>query len=251
MNLDLAVLGVVLFFFIWGLFTGAATQIARILGLIAAYAAAGPAGRFIGLPLAKALSTPLSLGTVIGTVAAFVLIYLLVHLLSTQLLRRVLDGGPESGRRGTDRVLGGLLGALKAAVVLYIALCAATFLESNVSVAGKRFTFTPKRSVLMPWVREYNLLELQQFDGVRDVAKAVKGAADPKFAARYRGDLDFINLMRDPRFKSLMAARAMKKAGDSKPADVRALLEDDDMVGLLHDSRAMERIENLARHITE
>ncbi len=244
MNLDWVVLGLVAFFGLWGLFSGAATQIARALGLVVAYAAAGPAGQFVGLPISHYLSTSLTVGTVLGTVACFVFIYAVVHVISTALLRRFFNGGPESGRRGLDRVLGGLLGALKAAAVLYVALCAATFLESNVSIAGKRLAFTPKNSLLMKYVRQYNLLELQQFGGVHDLIKAVKVAGDPKIMATYKDDPAFDLMQRDARFKALLSSDAMKKAFAS--SDVRTLLGNNQVVELLQDPRAMERIERIA-----
>ena len=244
MNLDWAVLGLVLFFGLWGLFSGAATQLARALGLAVAYLAAGPAGQFVGLPLSHFLTTSLTIGTVLGTVGCFMIIYLVVHLVSTALLRRFFDGGPESGRRGLDRLLGGLLGALKAAAVLYVALCAATFLESNVSIAGKRLTFTPKDSVLMKYVRQYNLLELQQFGGVHDLIRAVKRVKDPRVAAQYKNDPAYELMQRDARFKSLLSSEALRKAFET--SDVRALLTNNQVVELLQDSRAMERIERIA-----
>lgn len=244
MNLDLAVAGLVAFFGVWGLFSGAATQIARAVGLVLAYAAAGPAGAFIGLPISGYLTTSLTIGTVLGTVGSFILIYAVVHVVSTAVLRRLLDGGEGSQRRGLDRLLGGLLGALKAAAVLYIALCAASFLESNVSIAGKRLTFTPKNSELMKVVRTHNLLELQQFGGVHDLIKAAKAASDPQTAAKFKDDPDFVALLRDARFKSVLSSEPLRKA--LKAADIQALLSSNQVVELLQDSRAMNRIERIA-----
>jgi membrane protein required for colicin V production len=243
-NLDAAVLGLVVVFGVLGLISGAATQVGRAVGLAVAYAAAGPAGTFVGLPVSQWLTTSLTLGTVVGTMGSFVVIYVVVHLVSTALFRRFLTGGPEGGRGALDRLLGGLLGAFKAAAVLYIALCAATFLESNVSIAGQRLSMTPKDSVLLKLVRRYNLLELQQFGGVHELIKAVKVSHDTRLASKYKDDPDFVAIQRDPRFKALLASEPLKKALES--ADVRALLANNHVVELLQDSRAMERIERIA-----
>lgn len=237
-------MGVILFFGLWGVFSGAATQLARGLGLIAAYLAAGPAGRIAGVPLASALTTSLTLGTVLGTIASFVIIYAVVHLVSTALLRRFFEGGQDSQRQGLDRLLGGLLGALKAAAVLYVALCAATFLESNVSIAGKRLVFTPKNSHVMGWVRRYNLLELQQFGGVHELIKAAKVVANPRAANHDQDSPDVVALQHDPRFKALLGSQTLRKALES--GDVQALLGSNHVVELLRDTRSMERIERIA-----
>lgn len=244
MNLDYAVLGAIGVFFVLGLFSGAATQLGRAVGLAVAYLAAGPAGAFVGLPISHALTTSLSLGTVLGTIGSFLVIYVVVHLVSTAIFRRFLTGGPEGGRGGLDRFLGGVLGALKAAAVIYIALCAATFLESNVAIAGKRLSFAPKDSLLVKYVKHYNLLELQQFGGVHDLIKAVKVAHDPAISSKYKDDPDFVVLQRDPRWKALLASEPLKKALES--ADVRALLANNQVVELLQDSRAMDRVERIA-----
>ncbi len=244
MNLDDVVAGVVAVFFVLGLFSGAATQLGRAVGLAVAYLAAGPAGAFVGLPISHALTTSLTAGTVLGTVGAFLIIYVVVHLVSTALFRRFLTGGPEGGRGALDRGLGGLLGASKAAAVIYIALCAATFFESNVAVAGKHLSFTPKDSLLMKTVRKYNLLELQQFGGVHDLIRAVKAAHDPSVTSKYKDDPDFVVLQRDPRWRALLTSEPLKKALES--GDVRALLGNNQVVELLQDSRAMDRIERIA-----
>ncbi len=244
LNLDWVVAGLVLSFAVWGLFVGAARQIARVVGIAVAYLAAGPAGQFVGLPISHALTTSLTVGTVIGTFASFVFLYLVVHLVTTAVLRRFFDGPEGSQRRGLDRVLGFALGGLKAAAFLYVALCAASFLETNVTLLGKQLVFTPKHSVVMQWVRRYNLLELQQFGGVSSLVKAVKAAEDPKIAAKYKNDPDFVVLQRDPRFVALLHSEALKKALES--SDVRSLLANNQVVELLQDSRAMERVERIA-----
>jgi hypothetical protein len=175
-------------------------------------------------------------------VLAFVLIYVLVRAILTLIIRRVL-AGKDAEARTSDRVLGAALSGVKAGAMVWVGLSAATFLENNLVVAGRRFTLTPRGSVLVPLARQYNVVELLQFSGAKDLAKALKFANDPRNAAALKSDPDFAALARDPRFKGLLNQKALQQALET--GDLRALLGNNQVVELIQDPKILRHLERL------
>ncbi len=244
MNLDLVVLVAVGVFAFLGALSGFARQVAQAAGLVLAFVGAAPLGSAAGAWAAARLSTSLTVGVVLATVVAFLLVYGVVRFLLTALVRRLL-AGKDPGNRGADRGLGALLGALKAASFAFIGLCAATFVEQNVSIAGRRFTLTPRDSVLVPLARSYNLIEHLQFSGARTLARALKVASDPEVAAALKQDPDYQALLKDPRFKALLAHQGL--AGLLGSADLAGLMRSGKAGELVDDPKVRERLERLGR----
>lgn len=242
MTLDFVILGVALFFALWGFFSGAAKQIATLLAGVVAWAAAGPAGRALGPLMSQKLSTSAMVGTVLATLAAFALVLLVVQVLATWIIRRVLAGRDPSSRT-LDRLFGFVLGGGKVLAVMYVALCAMSFLEKNVSIAGRQLAFTPKDSQLMVFVRQYNLLEQRQFPGADELLRVARRAKDPKSQAKLKGEPGWEQLAKDPRFSRVLTTAAMQKALET--GDVRALLSSNEAVELLQDGKSRELLEQL------
>ena len=216
---------------------------AQAIAGIAAVAAATPLGRFFAEPMSKALQSSLTVGVVVATIVSFLAIYLLGRLLLTMILRRLL-AGKDPKNRGADRTLGLLLGFTKAATMLWLGLSAATFIENNLVLAGRKYTFTPKDSKLAALARQYNFIETMQFSGAKDLALAAKVATDPKAAARLKEDPDFAALMKDSRFRQALQGDAWKKALET--GDVRALMQNNQLVELISDPKMNHRLERLA-----
>lgn len=246
MNFDLLALGLVALFAIWGAFSGFSKQVAHALAGIAAAFAAAPAGRFFAEPVAKSLQSSLTVGVVAATVLSFVAVYVLVRIIAAAFLKRLLAGrDPEN--RSADRFLGFALGGAKAAVAIWVGVSAATFIENNLVLAGKKYTFTPRDSKLVAFSREHNLIEVVQFSGGKDLALAAKVARDPKAAAKLKDDPDYAALMKDPRFRTLLQGDAFKKALET--GDVRGLMQNNTLVELIHDPKMSHHLERLAAQI--
>lgn len=243
MNFDLLILGLIALFAVWGAFSGFAKQVAHALAGFGAALSAAPTGRFFAEPVAKSLQSSLTVGVVVATVLAFILIYLLALLILTAFLRRLIAGkDPEN--RSADRLLGFGLGGLKAAAALWVGVSAATFIENNLVLAGKKYTFTPKDSKAVALARRFNFIELVQFSGGKDLALAAKLANDPKAAQQLKDDPDYAALMKDSRFRQVVQTDAWKKALET--GDVRALMQNNALVELIHDPKMSHHLERLA-----
>lgn len=240
---DLVVLVVVGLFALWGAFTGFARQVGRAVAGVAAFFVAAPAGRFFGEAAAKWLKSSLTVGVVVASVVSFVVVFLVLGWLVTAVLRRVLAGhDPEN--RGADRALGFGLSGLKAASLVFVGVSAVVFVENNLVLGGKRYAFTPKDSLVAGLAREHNVIEWVQFGGARDLVTAAKLARDPKQAAALKDDPDYQALAKDPRFRQLLQGDAFKKALET--GDVRGLMQNNQLVELVHDAKLGRHLERLA-----
>ncbi|MCA3011494.1 MAG: CvpA family protein [Myxococcaceae bacterium] len=242
MTLDLVILGLTCFFALWGFFSGAAKQLATLLAGAVAWGSAGPAGQQLGPLLTRKLSTSALVGTVLATLAAFAVVLLVVQLATTWLLRRLLAGRDPSSRT-LDRVLGFALGGGKVLAVLYVALCAMSFLEKNVSILGRPLAFTPKDSQAMTLVHRYNLLERRQFSGARELVRVARLSKDPKAQAQLKADPAWSQLSKDPRFTKVLNGAATQRALET--GDMRALLSNNEVFELIQDSRTGGLLERL------
>ncbi|HME92282.1 MAG TPA: CvpA family protein [Myxococcaceae bacterium] len=230
MILDLFILSLVAVFAVVGGFTGASRQIAQVVALGVGYLCARPLGAAFGPRLASALHLPMILGVIAAMLVLFILVMACVRLLLTRLLRRILAGDDERSR-GLDRALGFGLGGFKVLLIAYFILSALSFVEDNVSLAGRRLGLSPKDSISFSLARKYNLFEMVQYRPVKDLVGIAEALHDPARAERLRKDPAFRALNQDPRFQRSLADRAMQEAIET--GDYRALLQRDDVVRLI------------------
>lgn len=243
MTFDLAVLIVIAAFAIWGAFAGVARQVAQLVAVIGAWAAATPVGQFIGPVAATRLGSGRLVGVVLATFVAFLLVFLVVRAVVTAFVRRLL-AGKDPKNRTPDRVLGFLLGAAKVAAIVYVGLAAATFFEDNVTLGGRHFRFSPRGSVLFSLARDYNLFEAQQFSGVKDFVRVARLGDDPKMAGKLKDNQDWQALKKDSRFTTALDAQSLQKAIET--GDYRTLLKSNQVLELISDPAASRRLERIA-----
>jgi membrane protein required for colicin V production len=241
-TLDIVILSLASVFALWGFFAGAARQIATLLAGSLAWVAAGPLGQFYGPVFTKRLATSASIGVVLATLAAFMVVLVVVQIIATMLIRRVF-AGHNAHSRTVDRLLGFVLGGAKVLAVVYVALCAMSFLETNVSIMGKKLAFTPKDSQLMALVRQYNLLEKSQFSGAHELVRVAQLLREPKAQQRLKESPDFVALSNDPRFTRAMKSPAMQKAIET--GDIMGLIGSNELVELIQDPTSARRLERI------
>ena len=246
MTLDLVLLAAVALFALWGAFTGAARQIAQAVAVFVAWLGSKFLSMALGPFAASQLKVSLLAGTIITALFSFFIVFLFVRWALQSLILRMI-AGKEMKDRAVDRSLGAILGGGKVAAMAWVVLCALSFLENNVSIAGTRIDIAPKDSVAVQLSRRFNLFELAQFGGAGELVDVARAAADPKKSSQVRSNPTFEALKKDPRFAAALGSPAMKRAIQS--GDTRSLLEDSSVLKLLQDPAAVKRLAELSDQI--
>lgn len=239
MSIDLFLLILIGIFAVVGAFTGAARQIAQLVGLAAAFACSRPIGTFFGPRIAASLSVPMVAGVVIGTIATFIVVLVAVRFVLTQILKRLFAGRDDEDRTA-DQALGFILGAMKVAAISYVLLSALTFAERNISIAGRRLGISPRESYAFGIARKYNLFEMTQFAPVKDLVHVADAASDPARREKLREDPAFKSLQQDPRFRKILNDQEMRKAIER--GDYQALLRSNVVLQLIQDREVASRL---------
>ncbi len=239
MTIDLIILGVVLFFALLGALSGAAKQLANVAALAAALFVSRVLGPELGPRLAAALDGPLVMGVVMGSVLVFIGVLVVVRFALVALLRRMFGAGnPE--RREADRLLGLVMGGLKALGISYALVCALVFAEENITVAGKRFGLSPKDSMTFSLARRYNVFNLPRLTSVRDLMQVAQASKDPEQARRLAKDPAYKAVQQDPRYKRVLADKQVREAVER--GDYQALMREDAILQLLKDPEFVARL---------
>ena len=161
MTVDLILLILVLVFGVRGAITGAARQIAGVLGLITAYLSAGPGAELVAPWIARQFKLSASVALIAATLAVFVVVLVLARLVLIAGLERMFRGDHRD-RSGVDRALGFVLGAAVVAGLAWVVLSALTFVEDHVRIAGRRFSLDVKDSKAIELARRHNLFRQTQ-----------------------------------------------------------------------------------------
>jgi membrane protein required for colicin V production len=246
--IDVIILCVVVFFALLGAYTGAAKQIANMVGMVTAYFVCRRLGPVVGPKLAAATGTADLIGVLLGTLLLFIAVLTLVRFILGTLLNRLMRGKDPSNR-GPDRMIGMALGGAKVAIICYLLLSALTFVEKHVVVAGKRLGISPEDSKAFAIARRYNLFEVTQFAPIKDFVRVAQASTDPERAAKLQNDPAYKALRQDPRFQQALKDDKLRKALEQ--GDTQALLRSNLILQLIQDpdfaarlgaaSRASER----------
>jgi membrane protein required for colicin V production len=246
--IDVIILCAVVFFSLLGAYTGAAKQIANLVGMAAAYFVCKRLGPVVGPKLAAAAGTADLIGVLLGTVLLFIAVLTLVRFILGTLLNRLMRGKDPSNR-GPDRMIGLVLGGAKVAIICYVLLSALTFVEKHVVVAGQRLGISPEGSKAFAVARRYNLFEATQFAPIKDFVRVAQASTDPERAAKLQSDPAYKALRQDPRFQQALKDDKLRRALEQ--GDTQALLRSNLILQLIQDpdfaarlgaaSRASER----------
>ena len=242
MGIDLLILAMIAGFGFLGGFTGAARQIGQLVGLLVAYAAAGPLGKALGPRMADWLGgAPLVAGTVAATLGLFVVIWVALRYAVAEIVRRAMSNPDDPDDQSVNRNLGMLISAVKVALATWVVLCALVFAERNVTAFGRRLGVSPRDSVAFEIARQHNLFEMTAFSGVKDVLRVASAATDPAKAKKLREDPAFAALEKDPRWKKAVSDPEVKRALEQ--GDIQALLRSDAVARLLEDDELSKQIQ--------
>jgi len=239
MSIDLIILGLVLFFALVGAFTGAAKQLAHMVGLAAAYYVSRKLGTVVGPKLAASLGASELVGVLLGTVLLFIVVLVVVRYALGALLQRVMTG-KDPNNRGPDRAIGFVLGGTKVAFISYVLLSALTFVDQHVEVAGKKLGLSPKDSRSFAFARDHNLFEMTQFAPLKDFVRVAQASTNPEQAAKLANDPAYKALRQDPRFQRALKDDSLRRSLEQ--GDTRALLRSNLILQLIQDPEFAARL---------
>jgi membrane protein required for colicin V production len=239
MNIDVLILMLVVFFALVGAYTGAAKQIAHMVGMALAYYVSRKLGSVVGPKLAASLGTSELVGVLLGTILLFIVVLVVVRYAVGALLQRVMTG-KDPNNRGPDRAIGFVLGGAKVAFICYVLLSALTFVEQHVEVAGKKIGFSPKDSRSFAFARDHNLFEMTQFAPLKDFVRVAQASNNPEQAAKLANDPAYKSLRQDPRFQRALKDDSLRRSLEQ--GDTRALLRSNLILQLIQDPEFAARL---------
>lgn len=239
MVIDVTILCLVIFFAMIGAISGAAKQIAQMVGMGVAYFASKRLGPVLGPKLAGSFGDSQLAGVLVASVLVFVVVLFTVRYVLVSLLQRLM-AGKDPNNRGPDRVIGFVLGGAKVGLICYVVMSALTFLEQHVVVAGKKLGISPKDSRAFALARSYNLFEMTQFAPVKDFVRVAQAATDPNRAQKLQSDPAYKALRQDPRFQRALKEDGLRRALEQ--GDTQALLRSNLILQLIQDPEFAARL---------
>jgi uncharacterized membrane protein required for colicin V production len=237
---DWVAVGVVSFFALWGAIAGFSRQVGQYVAFVGAWAGCGLVGHQVGPRFAPQLGVRPAIAVVLCTVMAFAVLFLVIRFVVSGLLRRFL-AGQEGGISAGDRLLGLVLGGVRAGLLVYLLLCAMALVESQVTVGGSKMVVGPKNSPLFAWAKAHNVLERQLFGDVGALAAFTAAAKEAQ------GSGSLATLAKDPRVQRLLTNKEAMEA--AKKGDTKAFLAQEGVLELLTDSRVMKQLGTLTHEL--
>jgi membrane protein required for colicin V production len=226
-NLDLALLGLVLLAAVAGAVSGALWQVLKLAGVVAGWAAA----RWVAPRVLHQLQAPSAATRALVVAGAFVVAWMVATMLARAIRRAVQGEEEEPG--GLDRALGALLGAAKGALVAWVLLSLLALLGGRLSLGPLLIESRGSRAAAL--TAGHDVLALAGPKAARLARQLAEIWRDP--AKRER-------LLRDPGWKGLLEKSGLKAAldqGASGAGDAagavreksEALLDDPELKALL------------------
>lgn len=237
MSLDLAVLGILVLFAVLGASWGALRQLvflgAAVAGVLAARALAPP----IAAGFARSVPAPLARGAAV--LLAFFGVLALASFAGNLALRWA---GAGRFWAPADRAAGALLGAVKAALALWVVLSALAFTGP---VGPGWLRLDPRGSDFAALARQHNLFDAWRSPTADLLRRLLLAARDPRGSARLLSDVELRGLLEDPRVQALLdEARSSGQRDPPLDRSPRAL-------ELLSDPEFLERLERAQKKLDE
>ncbi|MBS2029403.1 MAG: CvpA family protein [Deltaproteobacteria bacterium] len=245
MNLDILVVGLVLFFAVLGALAGGLMQLSHWAGLILGGFLAKPLGVHLGPLAAQRFGAPDIIGVLGVTVVAFFAIYLIAQIILRAVIKRVTQNRVLGS---ADRLLGFGLGGGKAGVFLYVLVSAMIFFEKPFT-AVTHYQFDTRGSKIADFIRAHNLFTTFSFPGTRGLTAIARAAKDPAAAAELGNDPEIQALTKDPRVQQLLQDGELQRAIQS--GDSMGMLRNNRVMAVLSDSKLQDALVHAGEHMPD
>jgi membrane protein required for colicin V production len=150
MPIDVVAIALILFFAFIGFMSGALRQLLHVGGAMLAYGVARVFGPGVGRTIT---SWPDPVPLAIGAAVVFMATFIAAHFVGVAIIQTLKRAKTVDV---LDRVLGGLLGAAKSVLIVWVILSALVLLENPPE--GFKWKYDPRGSLAASWAREHNLL---------------------------------------------------------------------------------------------
>jgi membrane protein required for colicin V production len=198
-NVDLAVVALLVLFAVMGALSGALRQLVMLASALLGYLAA----RYLAPPLAAGFTrgSAQPVARAIAGVLVFFAVLFVASFLGHALVARA--GGGQAVRGPTDRGLGALLGAAKGAMGLWVVLSA--FVLVGRPVGPSFFRLDPRDSDFAAVAGDFNVLDTWASPTAATLRRLLRALRDPRASSRLTRDEDIRALLEDPRLQQLLA----------------------------------------------
>lgn len=235
----LAVLGLL------GWLSGAIRQLSHWAGLALAYFCAPPLAALltplVTPRLAPLLPAKLPLSPAVVNMSLTSSLFSLIFIIGTVVLSVLagkMIGVHENGK--ANRIGGFVLGAAKAAVLVFAALAVLLFLEKPLTEAFGGLYEPLAKSVAVGFVRAHNPLEAAPLPALAKIEKLMSAMRDPKETAALLRDPELRKLLENPSLNLALKDKTLEKA--LRGGDWSALKNDPRLAELLKDPRIAGRL---------
>lgn len=221
MPLDLICLAFTALMLLLGILSGFLKQIVRILALVGAFLLASPVSRHVAPLVSRWIEGNPPAVDLVSLVLAWIGSYILLAL-GGGLLVRILRGASQ-GVRTLDRFTGGLLGALKGVLVVYLAVSVLLLFRQPVGETLPGLRQTLRESRVAAFVDEHNLLGEIGLPNVDRIGELTTALSDPEAVKDLLDDPAIRDLQNSKAFRRLMRDAELKRALAER--NLRAVLE--------------------------
>jgi membrane protein required for colicin V production len=217
MMLDIFFLALVVLLTLLGLVSGFLAQTVRIVALVAACFLAPALSPRVEQLLSHWMQVNNLLGSLLSLVLAWLASYIVLAL-AGRILVRILRGS-SGGIRFVDRVLGGILGGAKGALVAYLAACVLLTLREPMEKTDLVKFLDLNSSRVVATVSEYNVLWMTSLPDVSRLSEMVANLHDPEKKDKLLHDPRINGLRDNSAFQRLLQDAEFQKAAAEKKFD--------------------------------
>lgn len=214
MYVDIICLALMALLFVLGVISGFLSQIIRIAALVAACLLASPLSPYAEDLLMKKIEVDSGLGHMLSLFLAWLASYVVLILIGA-IVARIIRGSSKS-LKFLDRVLGGVLGGLKGALIVYLAVCAILVFQKPLEKFISPDYLELKGSRLAAFARDNNILQRLDLPDAGKLSDVVSALANEKQRKTLARDPIIKKIQQTPVFQELLQDSDFTKAASEK-----------------------------------
>jgi uncharacterized membrane protein required for colicin V production len=214
MAVDIFCLAFVFIFLVLGLFSGFLAQVVRILALVGAFVLAHPASSCTRPLLTRWMDVATLMGDLLSLFLAWVAGYIAILLIGKVLVRIIK--GSSGSIDFLDRILGGLLGAAKGFLIVYLMACVLVLLRAPLDKLIPDKYPDLKKSRLAAFAEQHNVLSMIVLPDFETFTELTLAFRDRGKLNALGGDPVMEDLRKNEAFQRLMKDKDFQKALEHK-----------------------------------